>query len=87
MINPDKININDIPKIFCDGGYTGHSQESFVFILFSGNQIYGFMTVPSQMKALIKMFNTQLEEYEKKFGTIPFDDNNQNLIISPFQKR
>lgn len=85
MIDPNLLNINKVPKQFCDGAFCGLTKEAFMFVLTSGEKITGFATTPTQMKQISKMFNTQIQEYEKKYGLIEVQEN-VNLIPSPFQK-
>jgi|GEM_PF-2621304 len=86
MIDSSKVNINDVPKNFCEGGLCGHNKEAFMFLLYSGQQIIGFATTPTQMKSIVEMFDTQIAEYEKKFGKIEIPKpGTEQLIISPFQ--
>ncbi len=83
MIDPTKVNINDIPKQFIDAGLAAHTKEFFYVILGSGNALNGFATSPSQFKALANMMSKNLELFEQKYGIIV--QNDKEPIISPIQ--
>ena len=82
MIDPTKIDFNQIPKKFCDGAIGTYGKEIFSFGLTSGNSIDSFATTPQIMKNISLWINKQLEEYEKQFGTI---DMTPPQIQSPIQ--
>lgn len=70
MIDPTKINMNQLPKKFCDGAIGAYGKELFSFALTSGNNLDSFATTPQTMKSIAIWMNKQIEEYEKKFGEI-----------------
>ncbi len=82
MIDPTKINMNELPKKFCDGAIGAFGQDTFAFALTSGNSLDSFATTPRNMKSISMWMNKQIEEYEKKFGEI---DMTPPQIISPLQ--
>lgn len=84
MIDPKNININDVPKQFCDGAFMGHNKDVFFLLLTNGNEVFGFNTTPAQMKLIQQMININIALYEKAFGEIPAVVHNAP-IVSPIQ--
>lgn len=82
MIDPTKINMNELPKKFCDGAIGAFGEDTFAFAITSGNSLDSFATTPRQMKNIAIWMNKQVEEYEKKFGEI---DMNPPQVLSPLQ--
>jgi len=82
MIDPQKVDLNQLPKKFCDGAIGGHGKELFSFGLTSGNAIDTYATTPQIMKSIAIWIGKQVEEYEKSFGTI---DMTHPKIESPIQ--
>lgn len=82
MIDPTKIDINQIPKKFCDGAVGAYGQEIFSFALTSGNNLDSFATTPQIMKSIATWMNDQVASYEKQFGVI---DMTPPQIQSPIQ--
>ena len=70
MIDPTKINMNQLPKKFCDGAIGGFGKEIFSFALTSGNNLDSFATTPQTMKSIAIWMNNQVQNYEKQFGEI-----------------
>ena len=64
------MDFNKIPKQFCENVVAGHSEESFVLIMSVGETAQAYALTPAHMKRLIQSLEHQVEEYEKKFGTI-----------------
>lgn len=83
MIDPTKINMNQLPKKFCDGAIGAHGKDVFSFALTSGNNLDSFATTPQIMKSIAIWFNGQIQNYEKTFGEI---DMTPPKITSPIQK-
>lgn len=82
MIDPTKIDMNQLPKKFVDGAIGAHGKEGFSFALTSGNNLDSFMTTPIIMKSIADWITKQVQSYEKQFGVI---DMTPPKIISPIQ--
>jgi hypothetical protein len=82
MIDPTKIDINQLPKKFCDGALGAYNKEFFSFALTSGNNLDSFATTPQVMKSIAMWIDAQLKNYEKQFGVI---DMTPPQIQSPIQ--
>ena len=70
MIDPTKINMNQLPKKFCDGAIGSFGKEVFSFAFTSGNNLDSFATTPQVMKSIAIWMNQQVGNYEKQFGEI-----------------
>ena len=82
MIDPKKINMNQLPKKFCDGAVGAFGKEFFSFALTSGNNLDSFATTPQVMKSIAVWIGKQVENYEKQFGEI---DMTPPKVLSPIQ--
>ena len=82
MIDPTKVNINQLPKKFVDGAIGAYGKEIFSFALTSGNNLDSFATTPQIMKSVALWINKQIENYEKQFGEI---DMTPPKVVSPLQ--
>jgi len=82
MIDPTKIDMNQLPKKFCDGAIGAYGKEIFSFSLTSGNNLDSFATTPQVMKSISIWINKQIENYEKQFGVI---DMAPPSVVSPLQ--
>lgn len=82
MIDPTKIDINQLPKKLCDGAIGGYNKEIFSFVLTSGNNVDSFASTPQVMKSIAVWMNEQIQKYEKQFGEI---DMTPPEIQSPIQ--
>ena len=82
MIDPKKIDINQLPKKFCDGAIGAYGKEFFAFALTSGNNLDSFAVTPQVMKSINTWMNKQIENYEKQYGII---DMTPSPIQSPIQ--
>ena len=82
MIDPTKIDFNQLPKKFCDGAVGAYGKDIFSFGLTSGNSIDSFATTPQVMKSMASWINSQVQNYEKQFGEI---DMTPPMIQSPIQ--
>ncbi len=60
MIDPTKIDFNQIPKKFCDGAIGAYSKEIFSFALTSGNSLDSFAVTPQVMKSIATWMNSQI---------------------------
>jgi len=82
MIDPTKVDINQLPKKFCDGALGTYSKESFAFVMTSGTNLDTYATTPQIMKSIALWMSAQVGSYEKQFGEI---DMNPPQIQSPIQ--
>lgn len=82
MIDPKKVDINQLPKKFCDGAIGAHAKEIFYFVLTSGNNLDSFAATPQVMKSISTWINGQVKKYEETFGEI---DMTPPQIQSPIQ--
>lgn len=82
MIDPTKIDLNQIPKKFCDGAIGAYGKEFFTFAITSGNSLDAYATTPQMMKSIASWMNNQVEQYEKQHG---FIDMTPVPIQSPIQ--
>ena len=82
MIDPAKIDINQLPKKLCDGAIGGYNKEIFSYVLTSGNSVDSFASTPQVMKSIAIWMNEQIQKYEKQFGEI---DMTPPEIQSPIQ--
>jgi len=82
MIDPKKIDINELPKKLCDGALGGFNKEVFSFALTSGNSLDSFAATPQVMKSISVWIGGQVQNYEKQFGEI---DLTPVQIQSPIQ--
>jgi len=82
MIDPKKIDINELPKKLCDGAIGGYNKEIFSFALTSGNSLDSFAATPQIMKSIAVWISGQVQNYEKQFGEI---DLTPPEIQSPIQ--
>jgi hypothetical protein len=83
MIDPTKIDFNQLPKKFCDGAIGAFGKDIFSFALTSGNNIDSFATTPQIMKSIAIWINNHVQNYEKMFGEI---DMTPPGVVSPIQK-
>lgn len=82
MIDPQKIDFNQLPKKLCDGAVGTFYKDLFSFAMTSGNNVDVFATTPRTMKDIAIFFSKHVENYEKQFGTI---DMTIPEIPSPIQ--
>lgn len=82
MIDPTKVDMNQLPKKFIDGAIGAHGKDIFTFALTSGNNLDSFATTPQVMKSIAMWINGQVKKYEEAFGEI---DMTPPKINSPIQ--
>lgn len=70
MIDPKKIDLNELPKKLCDGAVGGFNKEIFSFALTSGNSLDSFAATPQMMKSIAVWMQGQIKSYEERFGEI-----------------
>lgn len=64
------MDLNKVPKQFCENITVGFSQESFVMGMLNGEAGAFYVLTPQHMKRLGQYLAVQITDYEKKFGTI-----------------
>lgn len=67
------MDLNNIPKQFCENVLTAHSQESFTLVMTAGDTASAYALTPQHAKRLLKSLEHQITEYEKQFGAIDAD--------------
>ncbi len=82
MVDPKKVDFNQLPKKFCDGALGAFNKDAIMFCIASGNNLDPFATTPQIAKSIAMFFTQQIDKYEKQFGTI---DMTVPPIPSPFQ--
>ncbi len=82
MIDPTKVDMNQLPKKFCDGAIGAYGKEFFSFALTSGNNLDSFASTPQTMKSIASWMNEQVSNYESQYGKI---DMTPPQIQSPIQ--
>ena len=82
MIDPTKVNMNQLPKKFIEGAIGAYGKEIFSFALTSGSNLDSFATTPQIMKSIAVWIGKQVENYEKQFGVI---DMTPPKVVSPIQ--
>jgi len=82
MVDPKQVDLNLLPKKFCDGAIGAYNKELFSFALTSGNSLDSFATTPQIMKSIAEWLGSQVQNYEKQFGVI---DMTPPKIQSPIQ--
>lgn len=70
MVDPQKIDINQLPKRFCDGALGAFGKEGFSIVFTSGHELTSFATTPQIMKSIAIWMNSRVADYEKQFGEI-----------------
>ena len=70
MIDPKKVDFNQLPKRFCDGAIGAFNKDSFFFGVTSGNSVDIFATTPRVMKDIAVFLEKHVANYEKQFGKI-----------------
>ncbi len=82
MVDPKKVNMNNLPKRVCDGAIGSYGKEIFAFALTSGTNLDAFGATPQVMKSIAAWMNKQVEAYEKQYGEI---DMKPQPVTSPIQ--
>ncbi len=82
MVDPAKVDFNQLPKKFCDGALGAFNKEAVMFCMTSGNNLDPYATTPKVAKSIALFFSEQIANYEKQFGEI---DMTVPEIPSPFQ--
>ncbi len=80
MVDPKKVDFNQLPKKFCDGALGTFNKEAIMFCLTSGNNLDSYATTPQVAKSIAMFYSEQIANYEKQFGEI---DMTAPLIPSP----
>ena len=82
MVDPQKVDFNQLPKKFADGALGAFGKDAIMFAIASGNNLDPFATTPKIAKSMAVFFTQQIEKYEKQFGVI---DMTAPPIPSPLQ--
>jgi hypothetical protein len=82
MIDPKKVDMNQLPKKFCDGAIGNFGKEYFAIAFTAGNNLDSFAMTPKNMKSISTWMNKQVEKYENQFGVI---DMSPSPVQSPIQ--
>ncbi len=82
MIDPTTLDLNQLPKKFCDGAIGGHGKDMFTFAITSGTALDTYATTPQIMKSIALWMAAQVQTYEKTYGEI---DMTLPKIQSPIQ--
>jgi len=64
------MDLNKIPKQFCENISVGYSPENFVIAMMVGEGAAAYALTPQHAKRLSQYLETQVREFETKFGTI-----------------
>lgn len=64
------MDLNKVPKQFCEKITVGYSPEYFVMGLMAGESAHFFALTPQHMKRLSQYLVAQVDEFEKKNGMI-----------------
>lgn len=64
------MDLNKVPKQFCEKITIGYSQEYFVLGMMAGESAHFFALTPQHMKRLSQYIAVQVGEYEKRNGEI-----------------
>ncbi len=64
------MDLNKIPKQFCENVLAGHSEESFIVVMTVGETANAYALTPQHMKRFVQSLTHQVKEYEKEFSTI-----------------
>lgn len=64
------MDLNKIPKQFCENVNIGYNQESVVLALTSGQNLSAFALTPQHAKRLMLSLEHNMKEFEKSFGEI-----------------
>lgn len=79
------MDLNKIPKQFCENITVAFSQEFFVMGMLTGETGVMYALTPQHMKRLTQNLAYQIAEYEKRFG--PIDAEWTPGIQSPIQTK
>lgn len=82
MVDPKKVNMNNLPKKLCDGAIGSYGKEIFAFALTTGTAVDAYGATPQTMKSIAQWMTKQVEQYEKQFGEI---DMKPSPVHSPIQ--
>lgn len=68
---PQQIQINVDPNLYViSNAHIVFDEESFHFLIASGNQGRQFVATPKHAKRIHLLLEKQIQEYEKKFGAL-----------------
>lgn len=64
------MDLNKLPKLFCENVNIGASQEFFVVTLASGEEVEAYAFTPGHAKRFAQSLMYNVSEFEKRFGEI-----------------
>lgn len=64
------MDLNKVPKQFCENITVGFSQEFFVMGMLNGEAANFYSLTPQHMKRLSQYLSAQISDFEKKYGEI-----------------
>ncbi|HCC06272.1 TPA: hypothetical protein DEP94_02875 [Candidatus Nomurabacteria bacterium] len=64
------MDLNKIPKQFCDNVNIGYNPETVILALASGQNLSVFALTPQHAKRLLLSLGHNIKEFEKNFGEI-----------------
>jgi hypothetical protein len=67
------MDLNKIPKQFCDNITLAYSAEFFAVAMLSGQNLNAYTLTPQHAKRLLQYLSYNVENYEKTFGEIKAD--------------
>lgn len=77
------MDLNKLPKKFCENVLAGYGPEMFVVALKSGVEETAYAVSPAHAKRIAQHLAHQVAQYEKQFGTINSEWTPD--VKSPFQ--
>ena len=69
------MDLQKIPKLFCENVNIGASQEFFILALLSGDNLVGYALTPEHTKRLALSLMYNIAEFEKRYGEIKTEWN------------
>ena len=79
------MDVNKVPKQFCENISVAYSQEFFVMAMMTGEAGIAYALSPQHMKRLSQYLTHQIAEYEKNFSEIKAEW--KPGIMSPIQTK
>ena len=64
------MDLNKIPKQFCDNVTIAYSAEYFALALTAGQNVNAYSLTPAHAKRLVQYLSYNIENYERSFGEI-----------------
>jgi hypothetical protein len=64
------MDLNKLPKQFCDSITVAYTPEFFAFVMINGDEMDAYSLTPAHAKRLMQYLAHNVSEYEKQFGGI-----------------